>query len=225
MPESPASPGVSSTDPLYRNLQDFLFHSISEIQNVIRAVDAKLGFLFTLILVPLSQFEKILKFCKVHLLACPGNDTRFFSAIFAVLACCWVLSLLLCILGIQAINNPSKRIRKKDGTAYLDCYFLGGQFYHKKGFYHGGAAHNNLLQKTGDIFAVSNFAESRRYLEEYAKIITDEQCDIIKVLVSEQLKIAYIRDIKILRQTWALKLTGLWLFGGIALYTIIKLRS
>ncbi len=198
-----------ATDFSAINIPDFLFHSISEIQNMIRAVDTKLGFILTLILIPLSQLGKIVEFIIDHCNAGNCAYAHVYMMFFIILACCWFLSLVCSLLGIGSIYDPAGRIkiREKDRDC-LNSYFNGKQF--------------DL--KIRDIFSLKTSIQSRCYLDEYLSILMDEKCDKVKILAFEQLKSAYIRDMKIKRQTWALMLTCCWLLGGITVYVIIQMN-
>jgi hypothetical protein len=203
--KSKKHPEFSSADN-----KDVLFHSISEINNIIRAVDTKLGFILTVILIPVSQYPKILDYYLSHCYSGSIFLSCIYGVIFSVLAVCWLLSLICGILGIGSIYDPSGRIKfREPKPSYQDSYFSGRQF--------------PIILR--DIFTPRNTVKSKRFFEEYVEDLPRTDSDKIKLLLFEKLKCAYIRDLKIKRQTWAFRFTLIWLLGGMLTFTAIKISG
>jgi hypothetical protein len=182
---------------LDENLHSYLYSSIGDIQNTIRAIDTKVGFLLVFLGLPITSLTKIYNV----LISLYGTyDYRswkvFILGYTALFGITWFLSFLAAIRSLISIHNPAshlKRIPKACGT-----YFTGGLFKHK----------------VRDLFFENEKLKSKYTVEDMVGRLPKDGDEITQELVFEQMKLAYIRDTKIHRQNWAYIIAFNWLIVG-----------
>jgi len=159
---------------------DFLHSAIQDTQQNIRAIDFKIGALLAGCIVPFPQIREIFKFLTL-------NEYWWQHALAAVIFAIWLVTVLILLSALSAIDNPSKHIA--DNVNQKGLYFGGGLF--KFNLF-------NLFWRT------KSFAT--KSVQSYKNEIEDSSLDISKELAYEHLKLIYIRDLKIFRLRYA---TGL----------------
>lgn len=167
---------------------DFLHSAIQDTQQNIRAVDFKIGALLAGSIVPFPQIREIFKFLTV-------NDHWWQHALAAIIFVIWLLTVLILLFALSAIDNPSKHI--SDNNNQKGLYFSGGLFKFKL---------TNILWRT------NNF--STKSVQDYKNEIDDPLLDISKELAFEHLKLIYIRDLKIYRLRHAIVLIFILILIG-----------
>jgi hypothetical protein len=191
VPEVARKDVPGSVDPTIRS--EFLTKSIEDIQATIRALDVKASGLLVVLVVPLTATDKL------------GDALRALHRLSPwhmwPLTACWGLSLLFALLTLWAIANPADRIPAEDQPA---------------GTYYGASLFSLHI---GD-FTPWPWTKSRYSVSSWLARCPSVPEDVVKELAFEQMKLTYIRDVKILRLRWALSLLAL----GLVLLAIGVLR-
>lgn len=164
---------------------EFLYKSIEDNQNVIRAIDIKLGILLVAAAVPIPILSGF------HFPIAKSSLTQFLS--FVTLAF-WIASVAFAWLGITGIRNPKDHIDL--GEQKISGIFFGEALY-QFSWYHS-------FWSTRSVFSKISLPQ------QLAVLPNDYDC-VVKELLYEQMKLIYIRDLKMLRQRWAFVCGALWL--------------
>ncbi len=172
---------------------EFLYQSLSDTQAIIRATDVKLGFLFAIVLLPITIFSD-LYVIALNL----ANDSKIMMVGLGLVATIWLLSFYTLFLGVVAISNPYKSVSGKKA----------------KGSFHAGDLFNF---KFTDRF-INRPVFSKYTVDDFVKILPEDDAEIIKELVFEKIKIAYIRDIKTKRASQCVVLAFIWITSGTAIW-------
>jgi hypothetical protein len=174
----------------------FLYSSITDIQSTIRANDTKAAVVMGILILALSNTGKIyLNFSKLHQAVYCGQGQWQLWALIMLFFVTWLAAFIAAIRAVMAIHNPASRITVTDrpsGTFYNgELYDLG----------------------LGDVFVTRNVT-SKVSLEDHVKNLPDSIENIKQELVFEQMKLAFIRDMKAVRLKWAYILVMVWLACG-----------
>lgn len=162
---------------------EFLTQSINDIQGTIRAIDAKFFGIFAILLLPLTELDEISKAFK-EIGAIKPTLTLI---ILGILIFCWTIAAIICMLGIYSISNPVKRIKSSDS------------YKGKHLFYRPELFNINFLTQ----FAPKSI-KTNKSLEDLTKEVEIDETEIFTELAFEQVKVSYIRDLKIARQRLAI---------------------
>jgi hypothetical protein len=178
--------------------------SISDILSTIRVADAKATVLLAIILTPLSSLGRI----SAHLENVRNVDLANCNLI-VILAfiLSWLFALISAIKVISAVNNPACHVvtnNKCNGIFYSGGLFEFGIF---------------------DVFFNRNSVKASRNLHSQIVAFPDSEENIFSELVFEQLKLIYIRDIKLYRLNVCIILIYVWFFIGLAIYCLSKFFS
>jgi hypothetical protein len=189
-----------------KNLINFLYASIEDIQSTIRAIDTKLGLLLIVIVIPISENEMLYNKIKATFL----NETvdlklKILSlVIMIVFYLFWALAFFTTFKGIMTVQNPRKHIKKNLKFEKS----LSGSFYRK---------HLYKFNFLNLIFTGLNKSGFKNLEELYENLPKNNDL-IIKELLFEQTKLAYVRDIKTLRQAFAFRFTFVWVILIFVIY-------
>lgn len=174
----------------------FLYASITDIQSAIRVNDTKAAVVMGILILALSNTGKIyLNFSKLHQTVFCGPGQWQLWALIMLFFVTWLAAFVAAMRSVMAIHNP------KSHVTLTDC--PSGTFYNG-GLYDLGFC---------DAF-VSRDITSKVSLEDYVKKLPDTIDAIKQELVFEQMKLAYIRDMKAVRLKWAYILVIVWLVCG-----------
>lgn len=187
-------------------LKTYLYNSINDIQSTIRAIDAKVGFIFVILLIPFSNLGKIFNNCST--LANTVNLCSFsivWLVVIAIFIFSWLLAFISSVSAIISIENPSRHVSCEN--ICRGSFYQGGLF--SLSFIDSILNRNNII--------------SKKNIDECVATLPASDQEVIKELVFEQVKLAYIRDIKSIRQIWAYKLSIVWLISGFIIYITNKL--
>jgi hypothetical protein len=181
---------------------DFLYAALTDCQGTIRAIDVKLGIMLTFLILPLTYLEKILDNVRiVYHLPCLSHRIiliGFFLLLF-VFCLSWILSIIIAFGGLCSISNPVRYIA--NDVKAKGAFFLSDICKPKPKHLFT----NRALPTKGPLSTI--IAELP--LTEY---------QIIQELVFEQMKASLIRNCKIFRQRFSLKLMIIWIFSGGAIW-------
>lgn len=187
------------------NILTFMYHSINDMQATIRSIDTKLGFILILNIIPITNVGKIYSGIFQILSTDGGCIILIFKAVIVVM--CVILWLLACVCtykGITAIDDPKSHVNSLHEQA-------------KGTFYSGGLYDRNF---TDAVFNRSSVV-SKKAFAEYCKDMPATDDQILKELTFDKMKLAYIRDTKLLRQKWAFRFTVYWVILGFFIYAVM----
>ena len=165
-----------------------LYQSISDMQDTIRAIDIKLGFISVLLFLPITNFEEIFKIEAIL------SNFTFSQILVSIQLSLWSLSVWTLYLGLNAIKYPSN-LKEDSNKKIKDCFYNGDIFdFSWKDVYLNFDKKNykNLDVKYNEL------PSSRKKLKKY--------------LIFEIAKLAYIRDIKLLRVRHCIIFSCLFIF-------------
>lgn len=175
---------------------EFLYASITDMQSAIRVNDTKAAVVMGILALALSNTGKIyLNFSKLYkAIDCGANQWQWWLLITLFFAS-WLAAFIASIRAIMAIHSPASHIaatKRPPGT-----------------FYNGGKYDLGL----GDAFFTRKLT-SKVSLEDYTNELPDSIEAIKQELVFEQMKLAYIRDMKAIRLKLAYMFVFVWLACG-----------
>ena len=181
----------------------FLYAAINDCQSTIRAIDTKLGALLAAILVPISVIDKIWSVIESFINAQDHILATISGYAFFII---WGIIVLVLVRTLSAISNP--KIHIQGSNSLSGAFYCGGQFSF------------NLL----DIILNRKSIQSKDQISVIATRHPKEAGDIQKELVFEQMKLVYIRDIKLHRLKSSIFLALTWAFSGLIIYAVTKLQ-
>uniref|UniRef100_UPI004056B4CB hypothetical protein n=1 Tax=Candidatus Electronema sp. TaxID=2698783 RepID=UPI004056B4CB len=182
---------------------DFLVFAISDIQSTIRAIDAKVGILIVLIMIPIANLSKIYLACKDFLLKsvlCHSLNIFIVSAFSLV----WIVSFFCLMRVLFPKNNPKDRIGGKTPSG---LFFLGSYFE---------------LDIFDCLFGTKK--TSSLTFHQHLKRIQGKSGNFIDELAFEQMKLAYILNNKLKLYRWGAALAVIWAALG-GLIWMVKLSA
>jgi len=153
----------------------YLYQSVTDIQNTIRAFDVKLGFLFMVIFLPLAGLKDLVPQLQVLI------DKNLYKALLSASFISWLFALYFLFLGVRPINNSKESI---EGDAPKGTFYAGGLYT-----FQGIDYFWNFPIKTNND------------MKDFISSLPKNDDDIHKELVFEIHKLAYIRDVKAKRTT------------------------
>lgn len=174
----------------------FLYESVRDIQNTIRTLDTKTNYLMVALVIPLVKLGVIFTKC-VWLLKLPGHQWVFVPLV-AVFVLFWGLAFLAVFKTLAAIDNPSEHIT---GDHPRGAFYSAGIF------------------QTGSMDVFFNRALRSRVQFHQHLADTPATDDVIaSELAFEQMKLVYIREVKMVRSRAGYTLSALWILSGGALW-------
>lgn len=175
---------------------EFLYQSISDTQNTIRAIDMKLGFLFVVVFMPVVSIPDVYEvYQKI-------NVVIVYKVLSYALIVTWCMSFFLLYRAVVSIKNPQSVIENFCGGD--SCSFYNGDLF---------------SFKTVDVFF--NFPiNANKTIGQKCSMLPNTQDEVIVALVAENIKLAYIRDLKIKRSTWCIVFTFLFVSMGTFIWSL-----
>ena len=188
--------------------KELLYSSIADIQDVLRAIDAKLTAILIILVLPLGSLGKITLYIK-HGIFCNSLLVQCLTIVFSsTLFVSWFISLFVVFKGLSAIENPVQHISGKKCAT--------GVFYNFGLF--------SIVPKY--LFSIPNKVMSTVTVDEQLKMLPETNEQVVRELLFEQHKIVFIRDAKIMRQKVAFYFLRLFIYSGILLWlSAFVLRS
>jgi len=182
----------------------YLYQSVADIQNTIRAIDTKLGLLLLILSLPFSNLGKIHEEIETLLSQKTGLGAQALYILLSIgFGLSWIGAFGSAIRAIISIENPSRHISGVEDSD-LGTFYLGGLF---------------KVRFIDSFFNRKNLASKMSFTELFDRL-PDSPDRIVKEMLYEQAKLAYIRDMKTVRQLWAFRFTFLWLLLGFLIYLI-----
>jgi hypothetical protein len=183
------------------NKTAFLAGAILDAQSTIRAIDVKVGALLVGLLAPFSNIGRICAHFEYLVSLSKPLGLVLLAAFFSA----WVAALVALVRAIAAIDNPANHITN--------------HAQHKGAFYGGGLYKFGLL----DTFLNRELIKASKDVASFEKDIPENKKDIEIELAFEQMKLIYIRDIKLHRLKSAINFSSIWFCAGVLSYIISKL--
>lgn len=180
---------------------DFLMAAISDTQATIRAIDVKVAALLVGILAPFANTNRVFGHLGHFGIQSPQWLTLGIAVLFL---CAWLFGLAALVRAIGAIDNPAQHII--NASACVGSFHAGG------------------LYKLGllDVFLNRDIIKASKDPLSYAAQLPDSKEAIEGELVFEQMKLAYIRDVKFNRLAWGMRFSLLWFILGIGIFISSK---
>ncbi|MCE9685632.1 hypothetical protein LZP73_05300 [Shewanella sp. AS16] len=175
---------------------EFLYQSISDTQNTIRAIDVKLGFLFIAVFLPVVAIPKVYEVYQQI------KTVWIYCALSYALLIVWVLSLFFLYKALVSIRNPTSIIENISGGD--NCAFYNGDLFSF-----------SIIDLFMNFPIIAN-----KSIEQKRLLLPGSYDDIIFSLVRESMKITYIRDLKIKRSTWCMRCTFLFISLGTLIWSL-----
>lgn len=170
---------------------EYLYKSLDEKQSTIKAIDRKFAFISIVVFLPLLN---IMQIADTFNLALSNKMNELIALAFFIIPT-WTMSLLILIRGVMGISNPNTTIKEMKNRKYYSSYFLGGQYIF------------NFLD------SLFNFPiMSKSSIEDLEEGLPKNNDQLIKSLLNENLKSAYIRDLKIHRLKYCYVFSIIWIF-------------
>jgi hypothetical protein len=179
----------------------FLAGSIADMQATIRAVDVKVAAILVGLLTPLQNLHRVFGHIKHFCDVSPRWPAICVSILFLT---AWVLGFIALVRAISAVGNPAAHIINRNHLK--GSFFLGGLYPFK--FLDAFLDRPIIMAGQDPATIQANLPQT--------------SADVEAELVFEQMKLAYIRDIKINRLYWGLILSLFWLFLGVAIFISSK---
>ena len=176
----------------------FISAAIADCQATIRATDVKVGALLAGLLLPFSQVSHIWDYLT-QLSAILERQTVTFI-FFGI----WFVAICALVRTISAIDNPANHIVNE--SSCKGSFYSGGLY--SFGFL-DSLLNRDLVKASKD---VANFAQS----------YPDTPDEIELELSFEHMKLIYIREIKLHRLNFALKVSAIWFAFGMCAFLYLK---
>jgi hypothetical protein len=175
----------------------FMQSAVNDVQATIRAIDVKIGALLVLVLSPFANISKV--FSHVDKLCC-RPPKWLFIAIGIAFFTSWILALASLVRALGATNNPAAHI--PGATNVKGAYFGGGLFSF------------GII----DTFFNRKNITAKKDLTAFVATLPANDDDVLRELAFEQMKVAYIRDLKANRLKWGFRFSVVWVAIGICIY-------
>lgn len=179
---------------------EFLYQSIADAQGTIRAIDTKLGFLFVVVFLPVVAIPKIQ---DVHSLT---EDIWWYVALSIAVVGLWLAALFFLYRALVSIKSPALSIENLEVTN-------GDSFYNGELF----------TLNPYDAFVNKKQKSNKTVANKVEELPTNED-ELVKILMYESLKLAYIRDLKMLRSNYCMNCTFAFVFLGTLVWTFTEFK-
>lgn len=176
----------------------FISAAIADCQATIRATDVKVGALLAGLLLPFSQISNIWEYLT-QLSAMLEHQIVTF-VFFGI----WFIAICALVRTISAIDNPANHIVNES-----TC---------KGSFYSGGLYSFGFL----DSLLNRDLVKANKDVANFSQSYPDSPDDIELELSFEHMKLIYIREIKLHRLNFALKVSAIWFAFGMCAFLYLK---
>jgi hypothetical protein len=177
--------------------REFLYAAIIDTQETIRAIDGKIEMLLLFLVIPVTALPQLLAQAKnlwtAHTSCAAHGGIAGLTAAFVL---SWLVAFFCSFRTLSSISNPLMHIRQP-------CDATGA-------FYRGG----EYIVSLRDVLANRTEPTSKSTVKDVVAALPGEEEAVLDELAAEQLKVVYIRDIKIIRQRWAYRVAFAWVLVG-----------
>lgn len=180
------------------NKTHFIAAAIQDCQATIRATDVKVGALLAGLLLPFAQISHIWGYLENLALLI---ESHCFTVVFFLL---WFSAIFSLVRTISAIDNPASHIVNEDTCK--------GAFYGTKLYDFG----------FWDSFLNRKVVKAKKDITNFASAYPSSEQDIELELSFEHMKLIYIREIKLHRLQFALRLSATWFVIGMCAFIYFK---
>lgn len=179
----------------------YIYNSITDIQGTIRAIDTKLNYLLAILLVPLTKLNSIYDISYLAYKKALSYYVLDYLALFilAAFVLSWAFAFVLAIRGIIGIDNPFNHVS-------------GAK---PKGTFYGGYLYSTTFYET----LCNRNIQPACKLDEHLSTIPVSTDAIRNELTFEQMKLIYIRTIKMARHRCAFIFGAIWIVSGGVIWT------
>lgn len=181
--------------------EEFTKFAVDDTQATIRALDVKCGAVLVLLLAPFAGFGKV--FAVLEGLGPPV----VWVPVAAVFLGLWGLALLCFVRALAPQGNPADHI---DASGATGIYYAGG-------LYPFPAFHRALFVRQ-DVCATYT-------VQEFASKLPTTSDEIVTELAFEQMKLCYIRDVKMRLSRVGFIAAEVWLALGLCIYLVSRYAS
>jgi hypothetical protein len=192
MPDPASRQGDSSLDGLIASIDrqtdegafiSWGLESIKDIQGTIRAVDAKIGILLAALAFPLKDVAE--RYIAAH-----SSGISFASVFFTLAIISYGIGILLSVLTLSGIGGSHNHAT---GTGHFNTFYAAAMF------------RLNFIDALFRRREIRSSMSVEKFVDEIPKT-----CDrMLLDIAAEIMQLAYIRDLKILRQRYAFLFTGI----------------
>ncbi len=192
----------------YELQREFLYNAIGDSQETIHAIDSKIEMLLLFLIIPMTGLPELISQSRDLWAAHDGSISRLFivgaTVCFVV---SWLLAFFCSFRALSSISNPVAHLRIP--VTAKGTFYRGSEF----------------PLSAVDAFMNRVSAVSKNTAEDVIAQLPDTEQAVLQELATEQLKLSYIRDIKIVRQRWAYRLAFTWLLIAMMTQTIAQLMN
>ena len=177
--------------------REFLYAAISDTQETIRAIDSKIEMLLLFLVIPMTGMPALFSQAKSLWVAhhsCSAHAAILLTSVAFVAT--WYLAFFCAFRTLSSISNPAEHLKTPCGA--------------KGTFYRGGEYPIGIV----DAFLNRGSVISKNTPAEVISALPNDGESLMLELAAEQLKVIYIRDVKIARQRWAYRVAFAWLIVG-----------
>lgn len=181
------------------NRAEFLAAAVSEAQTTIRAIDVKVSALLIAVLVPVPLLGSISHCLAGIYMHWPYKVTIAMLAVFSI---SWIFAVFCYVRAIGAIDSPASHVLNNQDQS--------------GGLYSPGLFKLSWL----DTFLNRSNLQSSIDSVDHLSAMPSGIASIEKELAFEHLKLAYIRDIKLQRLKWGVRLSAISVLIGVGLFVL-----
>jgi len=179
--------------------RDYLLTAINDTQATIRAIDVKVAALLAAVLIPISKLGSIIYHLKRFTELSPNWIFCIFTILFLI---AWALTLIAFFRAIDGIDNPA-------------CHIVNAN--DRKGTFYGGGLYELGLW---DVFFNRKEIKANKDPNTFSQSLPNNETEIENELAFEQMKLIYIREMKLNRLHWGYRFLLIWFILGIFIYFI-----
>lgn len=180
---------------------EFILAAINDAQATIRSIDVKVTALLAGLLIPLSSLGKIWN----HLSHIHSLDHPYFTVLIgALFFLAWLIAVFSLVRTVSAIDNPAKHIL--NSGHYKGIFYGAGLF--------GFGALDVLLNRP--------IIKGSTDVASFSKDYPASEEEVVSELSFEHMKLIYIREFKLHRFKYSMKIATTWLLLGLSIYFYSK---
>ena len=182
---------------------EFLYNSIEDIRDTIRAIDVKLSFFLAVILAPLAAAPDILE-TIINL-----KNEYIFMSLIGLTIFFWIITISLIFSTLSSIGNPASKVFIDERTLEKSIQPKG--YFYSANLYFAKFNWRNSIFRDPKIKSAIKLEAHTNQIKKLPSVVDE--------LIFEQVKLCYIRDLKSFRQRYVISLVQLC--GTLAFITTV----